>query len=134
MAMNALSPDALVRFLSLSVDPLCIAAPDGSFKGVNPAFEQLLGYSAEDLLSTPFMAFMHPDDRARTEEILGAYSANVPVKHIENRYVARDGTIKWLSWTACKRSWTICGITPGSRPGRFGCGLPRATSWSGSNR
>ena len=42
--------------------PARIAGFDGYYKRVNPAFEQTLGYPSEELLSRPFLDFIHPDD------------------------------------------------------------------------
>jgi len=54
----------LERFFGLSVDMLCIASMDGYLLEVNPAFTRLLGLSATELRSRPFLEFVHPDDRA----------------------------------------------------------------------
>ena len=55
------------RQFELSLDLLAVAGFDGYFKRVNPAFETVLGYSAEEICSRPFLDFVHPDDRESTE-------------------------------------------------------------------
>ena len=68
--------------------------------GVNPAFERILGYRAEELLAQPFVEFVHPDDREQTTAELQRLVSGIPTIHFENRYRCRDGSYRWLSWTA----------------------------------
>ena len=90
----------LDRFFSLSIDLLCIAGTDGRFQRVNPAWEETLGWSADELTSTPYMDLVHPDDRAATaREAAGLAAGGITVR-FENRYRAKDGSYRWLSWKA----------------------------------
>ena len=57
--------EALFR---MSRDLLCIAGFDGYFRRLNPAWEETLGYSIEELMSRPYVDFVHPDDRKRHEQ------------------------------------------------------------------
>ena len=61
----------LVRFFNLSLDLFCIAHPNGYFDRVNENFTRVLGYSAAELTSHPFLEFVHPDDEEKTREVLG---------------------------------------------------------------
>jgi PAS domain S-box-containing protein len=88
------------RFFAFSRDLLCIAGLDGVFRRVNPAFVQTLGYSEEELLSRPFLEFVHPDDRDATVRELSALNAGVPTLYFENRYRCKDGTYRWLAWSS----------------------------------
>jgi PAS domain S-box-containing protein len=84
----------------LSLDMLCVAGFDGFFKRVNPAFEHTLGYEVAELLSRPFLEFVHPDDRERTARLVEAMSDGRPISQFENRNIRADGTVRWLHWNA----------------------------------
>jgi len=91
----------LDRLFNLSGSMACIIDFKGFFRRVSPAFTETLGYSSEELLSRPVLDFIHPDDRERTLE---ARETKLKKGHdildFENRYVCRDGSLKWLSWTS----------------------------------
>ena len=92
--------DDLDRFFRLSLDLFCVASFDGYFVRVNPAWQPVLGHSEEALRSTPFIEFVHPDDRAPTTEALAALSTGAQLIDFENRYRAKDGSYKWIQWFA----------------------------------
>jgi PAS domain S-box-containing protein len=82
----------------LSPDLLCIAGLDGYLKRVNPAFEQTLGYDAAELLSRPLLEFVHPDDRERTAEMIGALTEGRHISDFASRHIRADGAVRWLQW------------------------------------
>jgi PAS domain S-box-containing protein len=87
------------RLFSLSQNYFCIADFDGYFKRLNPAWESL-GFTIEELLSRPFIDFVHPDDRQSTiDEVQGIHLGKESI-HFENRYRCRDGSYRWLLWNA----------------------------------
>ena len=88
------------RIFNLSLDLLCISGVDGYFKRVNPAFERTLGYTRDELLSRPFVEFVHPDDREPTVQAQEALARGDEVVHFENRYMRSDGSTCWLQWSA----------------------------------
>ena len=90
----------LDAFFDLSLDMLCIAGFDGYFKRLNPAWTQVLGYTMEELLAAPFVSFVHPDDVEATVAEAGRLAADGLTHRFENRYRCKDGTYRWLLWTA----------------------------------
>ena len=97
----AVRNDAVLdRFFTLSIDMLCIAGYDGYFKRLNPAWERVLGYSVDELTSSPFLEFVHPDDRAATTaEMQGLVTGHSTIS-FENRYRAKNGIYRWMLWNA----------------------------------
>ena len=85
------------RLFNLSLDMLCIAGMDGSFRRVNPAFGRVLGYAAEDITGKPLLDYVHPDDLPATVEALRQLAAGHPAS-FENRWRAADGRYHWLLW------------------------------------
>ncbi len=88
------------RFFTLSLDLLCVADFTGYLKRLNPAWETSLGYTADQLLSRPFIEFVHPEDRKATLAEMRKLSAGVPTVYLENRFQHTDGSYRWFSWTA----------------------------------
>lgn len=86
------------RLFDLSMDLLCVAGLDGYFKQVNPSWTRVLGWSREELLARPVEDFMHPEDRERTLQARAGLAQGVPVRGLENRYLCKDGSFRWLSW------------------------------------
>jgi len=90
----------LEYFFDLSPDLLCIAGFDGYFKKINPAVSKTLGYSLEELLNAPSDTYLYPEDRELTALKFEMLRKGETVFQFENRYVAKDGSIVWLFWTA----------------------------------
>lgn len=88
------------KFFQISSDLMVIADPHGSFKKVNPACLKTLGYAEADLLTKPFVDFVHPDDRKPTLDEMARQIQSGSTLDFENRYICKDGTVRWLSWRA----------------------------------
>jgi len=84
-----------------------IIAQDGMLKFVNPKAIEISGYSKEELLSTPFVEFIHPDDRDKALDLhFGILKgekeipANYPLRIID-----KQGNVKWIEINAALIKW-----------------------------
>jgi len=92
--------EELDQFFSLSLDLLGIFGADGCFRRVNPAWQRVLGWTPEELMATPYIDFVHRDDRAATIAEAERMASGETMIGFENRYRARDGSYRWLNWSA----------------------------------
>jgi hypothetical protein len=88
------------RFFTLSIDLLAIASFDDYFIQVNPVWENVLGFTADELRSKSLLEFVHPEDRTATAEQLIHLKMGSAPGYFENRYRCKDGSFRWLGWTA----------------------------------
>jgi PAS domain S-box-containing protein len=88
------------RFFSISLDMLCIANFDGYFVQLNPAWQKVLGYTREELLSKPFIECVHPDDKEKTAQEVQRLMAGGEMIGFENRFRTKNGEYRWFLWTA----------------------------------
>ncbi|TAE54966.1 MAG: PAS domain S-box protein [Bacteroidetes bacterium] len=90
--------DELNTLLSISIDMIFISGMDGYFKRVNPAVEKILGYTSAEMLSRNYFEFVHPEDMASTLEIINKLREGYIIQSFVNRFVCKNGSIKWLEW------------------------------------
>jgi PAS domain S-box-containing protein len=86
-------------FFTMSIDSLVIALKN-KFLKVNSSFSELLGYSNAALLEKPFTTYIFPKDIAITEEKIAKLEQGIHLVNFKNRWICKDGSIKWLSWNA----------------------------------
>jgi PAS domain S-box-containing protein len=86
-------------FFNLSTDMLIIASENELLK-INPSVSKVLGYSEAELLKYPFYKYIFPEDIPRTETYIKQLKTETPEEDFRNRWICKDGTIIWLSWTA----------------------------------
>ena len=84
----------------MSPDLIVVAGFDGYFKRVNPAFVARLGYTEQEALTRPYLELVHPDDRERTKRLSSEIAEAETTVSFENRYVCKDGSYRWIEWTA----------------------------------
>ncbi len=86
-------------FFNMSIDSLIIAS-ETMFIKVNPSLVKVLGYSNKELLGKPFTTFIFSEDVAMTLQNISRLKKGIDLVNFRNRWVCKDGSIKWLSWTA----------------------------------
>jgi PAS domain S-box-containing protein len=97
VAERTLERDRLWRS---SQDAFVVAALDGTYLSVSPAHERLLGWKEEEAVAKPVLDRVHPDDLERTVAEFGKLAAGTPSRGFENRMRHKDGSWRWMSWTA----------------------------------
>src|SRR5215217_6414217 len=97
---NVISVEELWQFYNLSANLVCIAGNGKYFNHINPSFAQLLDFTEEEIMSTPYLNLIHPDDREATIKEINELKNGKAVTSFQNRYQMKSGNYKWLSWTA----------------------------------
>ncbi len=88
------------RIWNVSQDMLLVADRAGVWLSVNPAWTAALGWSREEMLGKTSEWLEHPDDVERTRAELLHLSEARLTPRFENRLRHKDGTYRWISWTA----------------------------------
>lgn len=86
------------RTWQLSRDLLITVDASGMLHSVSPAWKTVLGHHPSEVVGRSYRDFVHPDDIDRTEVALLAATSGEPVPVFENRYIATDGSTRWISW------------------------------------
>ena len=83
--------------------PMGIAYVDRAGKLIrcNPAYAQMLGYDAEELVGRSLRELNHPDDAAHdAAELERLWHAEIPAYSLEKRYRRKDGSAFWVRASA----------------------------------
>src|SRR5450432_189991 len=97
---KVVSIEELWRFFNLSESLFCIVGKDDFFSHINPSFTNLLGFSEDEIVSRPFIGFVHPEDKEDTIVKIKEIRKGKTVSHFINKCLMIDGHFKWISWTA----------------------------------
>jgi PAS domain S-box-containing protein len=90
--------EELNTFFDCALDLLGIATTEGYFLRLNKEWENVLGYSVEELQSRKFIDFIHPDDVKPTLDIIQKLSGQNQISSFINRYRCKNGGYKWIEW------------------------------------
>lgn len=110
-----------------------LCTSDGTyFTSVSDTWQEVLGWTEEELRSRPFADFIHPHDRQRTmEEAAKVSRPGYEVVGFENRYRARYGQWRRLRWSGCTDGtcWVGVAIDVTDEVGTAPAIGPRPNAW-----
>lgn len=87
-------------FLEMSSDMFGYIHPDGKLLPLNPAWEQILGFTCTELQSRQWMELVHPDDQQSTSaEFTKLKTEDCNIISFENRFLCNNGDYKRLLWS-----------------------------------
>lgn len=101
ITQDRLQLEELEGFFEINLDLLCIADKQANFLKLNKEWENLLGYTIAELLNTKYLKYVHPDDIEATHEQMSKLERNENVTNFVNRYICKNGDIKYIEWR-CK--------------------------------
>jgi len=83
-----------------------LVAQGEGLKFVNPVIPELTGYTSEELLSRPFLEFVHPDYR---DLMRNNYVKRIKGEELGQRYeikiLKKDASIRWVEISGAKIEW-----------------------------
>jgi len=94
------------RLLVENANDATFIAQDGVIKSANHKTEAMMGYSLEELATTPFNTFIHPDDR---DMVLDRYRRRLSGEDVPTAYtfrvITRDGKELWIQPNSTLTAW-----------------------------
>jgi PAS domain S-box-containing protein len=95
------TPDAAsAEVMAMLLDAICVVDTHGCFVSVTGACERIFGYTPEEMAGRTMLDMVVADDRAKTVQAVANVMAGHLQHHFENRYLRKDGSIVYLSWSA----------------------------------
>ena len=93
------------KFFNMSIDIMIIASKE-SFITINPAMSKMLGYEEAEIVRQPLLKYVYPDDLEFTKQEIEKLKISALNIQFENRWICKDGSIKWLIWSASQDTTT----------------------------
>lgn len=89
-----------LRVFNSSVNLNVVSGFDGYFKRVSLSWTNVTGWSEIELLSKPYIQFVHPDDVESSLKAMDFIFEGNNLHTFENRYRCKDGSYRWLLWSS----------------------------------
>jgi PAS domain S-box-containing protein len=88
------------RLFETSAAGMALNRLDGVFTAANPALQRMLGRAEEEIVGRNVLELNIEDERAATAGALAKYrSGSLSERHMEKKYLRKDGTPVWLNIT-----------------------------------
>jgi diguanylate cyclase len=97
--MSGTLPDP-AQILDLLIDTVFVLDPHGRLLYVSASCEQLLGYTAAELVGGYMVEYVHPDDRGKTLNSVWRIMTGEPAVRFENRWIHKLGHSVPIQWCA----------------------------------
>ncbi|GGQ12834.1 diguanylate cyclase domain-containing protein [Shewanella litoralis] len=91
---------ALKDVMDLMLDAVCVVNKKGDFVFVSAAFEDIFGYSPDEVIGKPMIDHVYPDDGDVTLNVVAGLLDGNLLPRFENRWIRKDGTIIHVLWSA----------------------------------
>ncbi|RBP85700.1 diguanylate cyclase [Marinomonas rhizomae] len=91
---------SLADVMELMLDAVCVVDRNGSFVFVSAAFENMFGYAPCEVIGTPMVNMVYPEDREKTLVVAESVVAGEVLPRFENRWVRKDGKVVNVLWSA----------------------------------
>ncbi len=91
------------KFFAVSSDLFSITDIKGNFYRHNKAWEDILGYTEEDLKRMHYLDYLHPDDRYdyyQVMKLIEEIGKNIGFTH---RFRHKDGSYRYVEWNCIKQ-------------------------------
>jgi PAS domain S-box-containing protein len=98
------------RLWRLSQELLVVCDFAGLITAVNPAVTRILGWEEDEFAGHNILNFIHPDDLERSRAQLGRLVEGQTMQGFENRFRAKDGGWRVISWAGVPEEGRIHSI------------------------
>jgi len=88
------------EFLELNFDMLCVVDYKGNYYKVNKKFEEILGYTSEEMKGKSFLEHIHENDIQPTLDTVQKMIKSRQLSSLVNRFECKNGTYKYIEWHA----------------------------------
>jgi len=90
----------LEKIMDYSLDMICRVDADSTILSVSAAAKTILGYAPDELIGRHLFDFIYQEDLEKTAGMAARVMAGEEMIHNENRYIRKDGSLVYLTWSA----------------------------------